>query len=279
MMKKAVKALIILFFLLIVSLFIIFIVEFRQVLSKQPQTDLKQVSTPQIVTNPNEPSSKADQHYIVPPLTYSKMPYYSDKSVIFVGMVSNAQSTIPRILEQLNEVACVFNNSFFLFFESNSRDKTPQILQDWATNSTLKANDGNKMEYCHKLDNSAYSYPHTIDKKVLFGDELVQSELDEYVEARSNATYIHNLSRVEKFVPYRNMLLRQLYAIDADDVDYMFMIDLDVWEIDFFAFFSELKECPHDIMCVNGLEWFGYYRDSFASVGLSHIIFCNALSS
>eukprot|EP01083_Nonionella_stella_P216652 778540_1 len=73
---------------------------------------------------------------------------------------------------------------------------------------------------------------------------------------------LHKLSRIEQFVPYRNMLLDQLYKMNTlrTRIDYIFMIDLDVWEIDFHAFLLELQECPHDIMCSNGVESYGRYR-------------------
>eukprot|EP01083_Nonionella_stella_P147653 466290_1 len=83
---------------------------------------------------------------------------------------------------------------------------------------------------------------------------------------------LHKLSRIEQFVPYRNMLLDQLYKMNTlrTRIDYIFMIDLDVWEIDFHAFLLELQECPHDIMCSNGVESYGRYRDSFATVEMNH---------
>jgi len=189
-----------------------------------------------------------------------------DKSVIFIGMLRDSQKTLPRILEQLNEITCVFNRTYFLFFESNSVDNTSNILMQWSKNTSLQANNGQYMEYCHQMDSNAASFPHIIEKKLLFGDAFVQHQFDEYVESKSNTTYAHKMSRVEKFVPMRNMLLQQLYGLDLQNIDYIFMIDLDVHEIDFYAFLRELNDCPHDIMCANGVEWFNYYRDSFASV-------------
>ncbi len=77
--------------------------------SKQANRTINSVET---VQN----TSQHNHTYIIKPLNYSSMPYYTNKSVIFLGMVSNANQTLPHILEQLNEVSCLFNNTFFLFF-------------------------------------------------------------------------------------------------------------------------------------------------------------------
>jgi len=48
------------------------------------------------------------------------------------------------------------------------------------------------------------------------------------------------------------------------------MIDVDVFEIDFVSFLSELLESPTDITCINGVDQYNDYRDSFATVEMSH---------
>lgn len=48
------------------------------------------------------------------------------------------------------------------------------------------------------------------------------------------------------------------------------MIDIDVFEIDFVTFLTELIECDTEIMCINGVDQYNDYRDSFATVEMSH---------
>eukprot|EP01083_Nonionella_stella_P247942 859024_1 len=65
--------------------------------------------------------------YIIPSLKMrsslpSSLSYYFNKSIIFMGMINNAETTLPHLLQQLNELTCLFNNTYFFFFESNSID-------------------------------------------------------------------------------------------------------------------------------------------------------------
>ena len=95
----------------------------------------------------------------------------------------------------------------------------------------------------------------------------MQKELAAEVLRRSNSSHIHKLSRVEQFVPYRNMLLRELrersgQISESADItfDYLWMLDPEVFDIDFKSFMYELTECPTDVMCINGVDPFGDYR-------------------
>ncbi len=185
-------------------------------------------------------------------LDNSTIQFYSDKSVIFLGMVHNSAPTLPHILQQLNEISCIFKNTFFVFFESNSVDNTNKLLHDWSMNNTLK--------YCHKSIHTEYKYPNNIYKKIVSGDAMFGKQFEHGTP-----------SRVARFVAYRNMLLQesQLYA-SSITTDYIMIIDLDIYHIDFGAFLLELKEFPYDIMCSNGVDKFDSYRDTFASVELNH---------
>eukprot|EP01084_Bolivina_argentea_P189543 325949_1 len=130
-------------------------------------------------------------------------------------------------------------------------DNTPQILKSWSTNNTLLSNNGS----------------HMIHKTVLFGNSYPTNEFSKYTESQKQ-----NLSRVDRYVGYRNMLLKQLYNLDtfSIDIDYIFLMDLDIYDVDWNVFLYELSECPYDIMCVNGVESFNHYRDTYASVELNH---------
>jgi len=224
--------------------------------------------------------------HTIPPLRVSNdertqpLSYYFDKSVMFMGMINNAEETLPHVLQQLNELTCLFRDTFFFFFESNSDDNTAAILQQWHDNKTLHADATAFHAFCDRVIDSRVFAEHrarSISKHMLYGDSLVRTQLAREVKKRSNSSYIHKLSRVEKFVPYRNMMLRQLYQLSVDAkrnqriaFDYLFMIDVDVFEIDFVSFLNELLVCPTHVMCANGVDAFEHYRDSFATVEMSH---------
>ena len=211
--------------------------------------------------------------YLIPPFRLNASDHsltaYFSKSVVFLGMISNAEDTLPHILEQLDAVSCIFRNSLFLFFESNSVDNTTLILESWRQNTSFDSFCDNVMDR-----NLASNHPvHSVQKQVIYGDDIVRSELNSEIKKRSNSTYVHSLSRVEKFVAFRNMLLREVRVrvrSTSISFDYLWMIDGDVFSIDFKSFLVELLECPTDIMCINGVDPFNDYRDSFATVEMSH---------
>ena len=222
---------------------------------------------PKSTTNTKNNPISTNATYKIPPLnssSYSQLTHYMDKSVIFMGMLHNSESTLPHILNQLNEISCLFKETHFLFFESNSIDNTTQILDQWVTHQLDDT-------YCRKLSDANIQRAPNISKHMIYGDEIVSNELHKEIKKRSNSTYAHTLSRVEKFVVYRNMMLSALYNYTKHiHIDYFFMIDMDVYEIDFFSFLRELIDCPTDIMCINGVDQYDDYRDSFATVETSH---------
>ena len=185
--------------------------------------------------------------------------HYSEQSVIVTGMIHNSALTLPHLLSQLTELSCLFKHTFFLFFESNSDDNTTLILREW--HDTI----ANATQNCN------------VSKHIIYGDGIVKKELNNAIKKRSNSTYRHRLTRVETFVPYRNMILSQLRNLTNTaneygniEWDYAFLIDMDVFEIDFYSFLSELRECPTQIMCIYGVDMYNDYRDSFATVEMSH---------
>lgn len=67
----------------------------------------------------------------IEPLFISDVPYFMNKSVAIVGMIKDAEQTIGNLMKQLDQMSCMFGVSAIMIFESNSKDKTPQILQKW----------------------------------------------------------------------------------------------------------------------------------------------------
>merc|ERR1712012_750852 len=48
-----------------------------------------------------------------------------------MGQLNNAEMHLKLILNQLESVACLFKSTSFILFESNSNDKTVDILNNW----------------------------------------------------------------------------------------------------------------------------------------------------
>ena len=201
--------------------------------------------------------------YLIPPLRLNAsdrpLVSYFSKSVVFLGMINNAEHTLPHILQQLDAVSCVFRHSLFLFFESNSEDQTTVILEDWRQNKSFEPGTALFDSFCAQIideqirenGENAVNHVQSVRKQVIYGDDIVRSELTAEIKKRSNSTYIHSLSRVEKFVPYRNMLLselrtrcRRLTEDEGIEFDYLWMIDPDVFDINL--------KVDHGAMLVDG---------------------------
>jgi hypothetical protein len=94
---------------------------------------------------------------------------------------------------------------------------------------------------------------------------------------------IDSFSREDRFVHYRNYILDYVRSLSHPgsgsdsgyrsafaDIDWWLMLDFDVQAIDWrhilheFGLAIELFDV--DIFCVNGMEWNGRYRDSFATI-------------
>ena len=79
------------------------------------------------------------------------------------------------------------------------------------------------------------------------------------------------LFRIERFVIYRNMLLDEARRLSDElrvQFAYILMIDLDVFSIDVRTLLNELYFMPRSVdgLCVDGIDWMGFTRDTFATV-------------
>lgn len=75
-------------------------------------------------------------------LYLSESPQFMKKSIVIIGMVRDAEKDIIATLLQLDQISCIFKSIVFIFYESNSKDNTPYIMEEW-THMYL---DG---EHCH----------------------------------------------------------------------------------------------------------------------------------
>ena len=61
----------------------------------------------------------------------SSLSQFEHDSIAIVGMVKDAQHTIGGLMAQIDTFACNFDTAVVLIFESNSKDNTPTILEQW----------------------------------------------------------------------------------------------------------------------------------------------------
>merc|ERR1719203_956726 len=64
-------------------------------------------------------------------LFLSDSPQFTEKTMVVIGMVRDSEKDIIATLQQLDEISCIFDQIVFIFYESNSKDNTPYVLEDW----------------------------------------------------------------------------------------------------------------------------------------------------
>ena len=220
------------------------------------------------------------------------VPYFMDKSIIISGMVHNAGDHIEPLLKSLNEIYCIFNNTIFLIFESNSNDQTPKILKQWSLNIDINFCDDYKFNKHRKKNSKFRRYKHEdynmenietqikdhkpsfVEKLTIFNDSIVINDLiklQKILQKPINGSTV-NLNRIERYTVYRNMILNQIGLITDKYInifkfDYLMLIDLDLFALDSRMIFNELYFSKTNIMCANGVVWmFDLMYDIFAAV-------------
>ena len=77
---------------------------------------------------PHECVMEQDCHLFI-----SDSPHFMHKTMVVIGMVRDSEKDIIATLQQLDEVSCLFETIVFIFYESNSKDNTPFVLEDWSS--------------------------------------------------------------------------------------------------------------------------------------------------
>ena len=210
-----------------------------------------------------------DQH-----LYLYDIPYFIDNTIFIMSMVTNSSGlALSEQLQTLDEISCLFKDTFILIFESNSVDDTPQLLKQWAMNEN--SNTKNHAQFCEKYIygshrerlhdfgqtgdylndlfmentsksahiNSIATNKKTIilNKTILFGDEYVEPHFEQF-KVDINTRF---LDRIEKYSFYRNMLLQEMNNIINNDLngfnfDYLMVLDLDIFGFQQRILLSEL---------------------------------------
>ena len=78
-------------------------------------------------TIPHDCVMESDCH-----LYLSDSPQFIDKTMVVIGMVRDSEKDIIATLQQLDEISCIFDKIVFIFYESNSKDNTPYVMEDWS---------------------------------------------------------------------------------------------------------------------------------------------------
>ena len=115
---------------------------------------------------------------------------------------------------------------------------------------------------------------HEIERFRRSGEEKLQVMQEQEQEKDEEVEFRKDLYRIERFVIYRNMLLNKTMNLSEEmgiNFDYVLVIDMDIYSIDIRTFMNELYFMPHNIdgLCIDGIDWMGYTRDTFATVKIN----------
>jgi len=177
------------------------------------------------------------------PIHFNDVPHFANSSIVIVGMTHNQEKSINTILQQLDNMACLFSHAAILIFESGSTDRTPQLLASWQAN--------NHHNLCARYTPLS---PH-ITKKLL-------------VPAVEPGLIYKTISRLDRYAAFRNYTLHE--ALQFAHFDYMANIDMDILGIDIKRILQEFEVAERtrnaSVMCVNGMRQMGLFHDSLASI-------------
>lgn len=182
----------------------------------------------------------------------------SKQSAVITGMVKDGALLLLGTLVQIEKLLCHFDDVDIVILENNSQDNSSFVLDVW----------GKRPLHCDFKNVKKARRRDTYQSR----KHILHPEKDPAPR---------NMTREDRFVFYRNYLLdyvinsllpwKRLVSNNSEFVyDYWMMVDFDVQGIsqnkifEEFSFASQLLNV--DVFCVNGIEWTGRYRDSFATI-------------
>ena len=177
------------------------------------------------------------------------------------------QSGEPDLLGaliQIEKLACHWHDYDILILTNNNQDNTTKLLDIWRKRPI-----------------------HCDEKQMHLANMKESFHSKKYIINYNDSSLPKGLSREDRFVFYRNYILdyvtltllneksKQLNN-DKFEYDSWMMIDFDIQGLEQFRIFQEFSIASVmlnvDVFCVNGMEWTGRYRDTFATV--FHGLFC-----
>ena len=182
----------------------------------------------------------------------------SKQTVVCTGMVKDGEPDLLGTLVQIEKLACHWNDYDIVILTNNNQDNTSMLLDIWSKRPIHC--DEKQMNFANR-EQSFYSKKHIID----YNDTNLPKDLsreDRYVYYRNHILdYVTQTLLIEKQKQLNN---------DKFMYDSWMMIDFDIQGIEQFRIFQEFSIASVmlnvDVFCVNGMEWTGRYRDSFATV-------------
>ena len=193
-------------------------------------------------------------------LNWSKINYHlSNKIACFAGQAKDVAKTIIPLLTRIEWLAeNVFDTVIVVIMESNSKDKTFDILARW------------KKKHLHQKNSKLkiYLLPHS----------LVMNVIEKYVYILANKKYIYDkyynqaenkkqirsyskvIPRLPRYVVYRNFILQLIKHLNVyqyeSKIDYLMLIDWDTAGIDVKSMLNEMIVGMiyqnYSVLCVNG---------------------------
>lgn len=186
----------------------------------------------------------------------------SKQSIVVTGMIKDGEVMILGTLLQIEKLICQFDDVDIVIFENNSQDNTSFLLDVWKWRPI----------HCDRENMLKAQRGVTGVNGVNVRKHILHPEDDPAPT---------HLTREDRFVYYRNYIMdyvkntllpwKRKFINDSHfEYDYWMMIDLDLQGIAEAKIFEEFSIASQmlnvDVMCVNGMDWAGQYRDSFATV-------------
>ena len=165
-----------------------------------------------------------------------------NSAVAICALVRDCETALKNNIPFINELAAKFKDSKIVVIENDSVDRTKEILQNWAIDSSNV--------HIHSED---------------YGTTTIQKDH----QGQAEKTKYFSNNRIEKMANYRNIYLN--YVKTELKVDFVIMIDLDVHNIDLDGISNSFGfEKPWDSINSNGRKLTPqnplapYFYDTFA---------------
>lgn len=203
-------------------------------------------------------------------LYLSDVPYFMNKSLIIAGLAKNVEDHIKNLLFQMDEIACIFQNTVFIIFESNSKDETLNIFNQWLmfdglantssmdSSINLSSTIGYYKQFCSKMKYNPISrnmnYESIEQNNLLYYQQnltfnINDSNVNRIKKQMSNFRpenvfkYIldleidekvyHLKSRISIYIYLRNILLQEINSLIKEkhsNIDWNYLMLVD-WDI------------------------------------------------
>lgn len=137
-----------------------------------------------------------------------------DKNIVICLLARDCSSAVLRNIPKIEQLRTFFSNSSVVAVENDSKDNTKEVLKEWRK----------KSDNIHLVLND-------------FGTLTIASSEDK--EMRS-------YNRIEKMARYRNMYMEYVEKNILHSVDYVIVIDIDIYHFDVDGVLKTIEVAPED---------------------------------